>query len=107
LQTIGQLVDDLYEMRNFMAHGDRIPDRFFNDAARSGFNGQVRKWEMLTEAASFIIRASLQKILRDGLLDYFADAGPAEAHFAAHNLTKSGLRAARRAAQLPARPGVP
>jgi hypothetical protein len=72
--TIGQAVDDLFEMRNFMAHGDRIPDRFFNDAPRSGFNGQVRKWEVLTEAASFIIRASLLTILR------FADAGPAEAY---------------------------
>ena len=85
--TIGQAVDDLYE----------IPDRFFNDTPRSGFNGQVRKWEVLTEAASFIIRASLLKILR------FADAGPCRSILAAQTLTKSVWRAV----QPPARPDAP
>jgi hypothetical protein len=104
--TIGQAVDDLYEVRNFMAHGDRIADAFFTDTPRHGFNGPVPKL-VLAEAASFIVRASLLRILRDGLLDHFADAGPAEAYFGAQNLTKSALRAAQRAAQLPARAGAP
>jgi len=37
--TVGQIIGDLYEMRNFMAHGDKIPDPFFTDILRNGFNG--------------------------------------------------------------------
>jgi hypothetical protein len=97
--TVGAIVDDLYEMRNYLAHGDKIPDRFFSEVLRHGFNGQVYKREVLLEAASFIIRTSLLKILRDNLLDHFADAGSAEAYFGAHNLTKPALRAQARAAE--------
>lgn len=96
---IDQIVEDLYEMRNFMAHGDKIPDSFFTTTLRTGFNGAIKQWEVLLEAASFIVRASLLKILRDGLLDHFADAGPAEAYFGAENLTKSKLYAAKEAAR--------
>jgi hypothetical protein len=96
--TVGAIVDDLYEMRNYPAHGDRIPDRFFREVLRYGFNGQVHKREVLFEAASFIIRTSLLKILRDNLLHHFADAGSAEAYFNAQNLTKSALRAQARVA---------
>ena len=94
--TVGGIVGDLYEMRNFIAHGDKIPESFFKDVVRTGFNGGVPKREMLLEGASFIIRTSLLKILRDGLKNHFADAGPAEAYFGAQNLTKSVLRAASR-----------
>lgn len=92
--TVGQIVASLYEMRNFMAHGDKIPEAYFTEALRQGLNGSVSKREVLLEAASFIIRASLLKILREDLLDHFADAGPAETYFSAQNLTKSVLRRA-------------
>jgi len=94
--TVDMVVDDLYEMRNFMAHGDKVPDRFFSDILRDGFNDGVNKVEVLIEAASFIIRTSLLKILRDKLLDHFTDAEPAEAYFGAQNLTRSVLRTRRR-----------
>jgi hypothetical protein len=97
--TIDQIVDDLYEMRNFMAHGDKIPDPYFATTLRTGFNGPIRKTEVLLEAASFIVRASLLRILRDGLIQHFADASPAEAYFGAEHLTKSELYAARDAAR--------
>lgn len=93
--TISQVLDDLYELRNYIAHGDRIPDAFFNDTPRHSIAGPVLKPEMLTEAASFIIRATLLKILQDGLLDHFIDAGPAEAYFAARKLTARDIRAAQ------------
>ena len=96
--TINQVIADLYEMRNFLAHGDKIPDLFFKTVLRQGLGGDVGKPEVLLEAASFIIRITLLKILRNGLLDYFADAASAEAYFAAQNLTRSALNAARRAA---------
>jgi hypothetical protein len=90
--TVGQVIEDLYELRNFMAHGDRIPDELFNSEMRVGFNGGVKKLEVLMEAASFIIRTSLLRILRDRLLDNFADAAPAQAYFAGQGLTKTLLR---------------
>lgn len=93
--------NELYDLRNFTAHGDRLPDHFFKDTPRDGFNGPVNKLEVLTEAASFIIRTSLLKILHDGLLDHFADAGPAEAFFSAQDLTKSALIAKNKQKQTP------
>ena len=65
--TLADVLDDLYELRNFVAHGDKIPDVFFQTYPRVGINGGVCKAEVLSEATSFIIRASLLKILRDGL----------------------------------------
>jgi len=97
--TVGQIIADLYQMRNFMAHGDKIPDAYLTDVLRVGFNGDVAKWEVLVEAASFVVRASLLKILRDGLLNHFAEAGPAEAYFGAQRLTRRELQAANAAAR--------
>lgn len=91
--AVGRVLDDLYELRNYIAHGNRIPDTFF-DIARYDL-APVTKAEALTEAGSFIIRSSLLKILRDGLLEHFADAGPAEAYFGAQNLTRSALGSSR------------
>ncbi|HEV2386493.1 MAG TPA: hypothetical protein VGS20_04485 [Candidatus Acidoferrales bacterium] len=96
--TVGQIVEGLYELRNYVAHGDRIPGPYFTETPRRGVSGAVNRCEVLIEAASFIIRASLLKILRERLLDYFADAGPAEAYFTGQGLTRHVLRAAQRAA---------
>jgi hypothetical protein len=93
--TVGDVVDELYEMRNFIAHGDRLPEEFFTTAMRRGFNGDVYKREVLIEAASFIIRTSLLRVLREQLLHQFASATSAEAYFEAQNLTKSALRRPR------------
>jgi hypothetical protein len=92
--TVGQIVDDLYDLRNFMAHGDRVPDPYFRDDLRIGLDGGVKRVEVLLEAASFIVRMSLLKILRDNLLMHFADAGPAEGYFGANGLTNAQIRAA-------------
>ncbi len=90
--TVGAIVDDLYEVRNHVAHGDRVPNRFFVDVSRRSFNGGITRFEVLLEAASFIIRSSLLKILREGLLDHFADATQAEAFFGGKGLTLSEIR---------------
>jgi hypothetical protein len=88
---VGQVVEELYNVRNFIAHGDRIPDRYFKETLRDGINGRVNLISVLFEAASFIIRYSLLKILRDGLLPQFAEAAHAEAYFATQHLTHSEL----------------
>lgn len=89
--SVGQIVDDLYEMRNFLAHGDKLDDHFLKDTLRDGINGREIVQEVLFEAQSFIIRSSLLKILRDGLLDHFADAAHSQSFFGAQNLTRSAL----------------
>lgn len=94
--AVGSIIQDLYTLRNFVAHGDKVPDQFFTEMPRSGFNGGVKKIEVIIEAASFIIRASLLKILRDHLLDCFADAAPAETYFGAHGLTRKALQGNQR-----------
>jgi hypothetical protein len=89
--TLGDVLNDLYELRNYVAHGDKVPDSFFNTFPRTGINGGISKVEVLCETASLVIRASLIKILRERLLDQFADAKPAEGYFGAQGLVNSKL----------------
>jgi hypothetical protein len=95
--TVAQIVDALYNVRNFVAHGDRIPDTYFSNRVRNGMNGSGMFMDVLFEAQSFIIRTTLLKILRDGLLDHFATAAASEAYFDANGLTNSQIRARERA----------
>jgi hypothetical protein len=92
--TVGQIADDLYDLRNLIAHGDRVPDPYFRENLRQGLGDGVKRGEVLLEAASFIVRTSLLKILRDDLLNHFTDAGPTEAYFGAQGLTNAQIRAA-------------
>jgi len=90
--TIGDILHALYNVRNHLAHGDRIPDFYFLQTARDGLNGGVVARDVVLEAASFIIRSSLLKILREGLTRHFIDASAAESYFDANNLTNSQIR---------------
>ncbi|MFZ0770361.1 MAG: hypothetical protein WCA49_04195 [Candidatus Sulfotelmatobacter sp.] len=90
--SVGEVLNDLYKVRNFIAHGDRIPDSSFSTPRRQTFGDSVVEFEVLLEAASFIIRSTLLKILREGLLVHFADAAAAEAYFGKAGLTKSKLK---------------
>jgi hypothetical protein len=95
--TVGAIVDDLYEVRNYLAHGDRIPNHFFTDKPRSGVNGPLNKMAVLFEAQSFIIRHSMLKMLGDGLTAHFAGAAESEAYFGANGLTNSQLQKKKKA----------
>lgn len=91
--TLADVLDDLYTVRNCIAHGDRVPDKFFSgywsgspyDSAQANFIS------VLEEAASFIVRASLLKILKDNLLYHFRGGPESQAYFASHNLVRSKL----------------
>jgi len=96
--TVGQMANALYNVRNFVAHGDRIPDLYFSNRLRDGMNGSGMFMGVYFEAMSFIIRTSLLKILRDGLLDHFANAAASEAYFDANDLTRKKIRARQKAA---------
>jgi hypothetical protein len=102
--TVGDMVKAWYNVRNHLAHGDRIPDIYFMQEARHAIGGAVNAMEFLIEGASFLIRSSLLKILRDGLLHHFVDAAAAESYFDANNLTNSKIRARQDAAVLAGRP---
>jgi hypothetical protein len=88
--TIEDILDDLYELRNSVAHGDKTPDKFFVEK-RIGYGQSLNLADVLHEALSFIIRASLLRILEDKLLDHFADGPASEAYFGAQGLTRSLL----------------
>lgn len=93
--TVGAVVRELYKMRSFIAHGDNVPSVYFTETPRQCVAGGVTKAEVLHEAASFIIRASLLKILREGLLAHFANATAAEKYFGAEGLILPILQKAR------------
>jgi hypothetical protein len=90
--TIEEVIDDLYELRNSVAHGDKTPDKFFA-VARTDYDENVSLAEVLTEAASRIIRGSLLRILEDNLLKEFANGPASEAYFGSKGFTRSVLYA--------------
>jgi hypothetical protein len=97
--TVEGVIDNLYELRNGVAHGDKTPDKFFV-TARSEYGQDVALAEVLVEAVSRIIRASLLRILEGNLLDKFADGPASETYFGAQGLTRSVLYAKQKAKTL-------
>jgi len=89
--TVQDLVGEIYCLRNHIAHGDKVPDYYFQQPGRSDFNWDLPKYVALTEGISFIVRQSLLKILRDDLLEKFADGPSSEAYFTANRLTKTQI----------------
>ncbi len=88
--TVGDVLDDLYELRNSVVHGDKTPDKFFVEKRIA--DGQSVNWgDVIHEALSFIVRASLLKILEENLLNHFVDGPASQAYFHSHCLVKSLL----------------
>ena len=94
--SIGNVVGRLYDVRNYIAHGDIIPKEYFVKKMREGVAGEVATIEVLGEAASFIARQSLLRILKEGLLHHFENAATADAYFAAQELTKPLLKKSKK-----------
>ncbi len=90
--TIGDVVDDLYRVRNFIAHGGRIPDEYFQRPMRRGLDRELVVLDVLQEAISFVVRKSLLRVVQDNLLDHFAGAGATEDYFRTAGLTLSEIR---------------
>jgi hypothetical protein len=85
--TVGDILDDLYLMRNCISHGDRLNDKYFA-VKRADLTEGLPLFGVLTEGASFIIRYSLLKILHDGLIEHFVGATESAAYFAANGLSR-------------------
>jgi hypothetical protein len=90
--TVGNVVEELYVLRNCIAHGDKVPDDFYQRKARQGVNGELSMLLVLVEALSFTVRKSLLRILRDSLLNEFASAASSEIYFEAAGLTNTAIR---------------
>jgi hypothetical protein len=90
--SVADVMDEIYCLRNNIAHGDKIPDYYFQTPGRKMFDGQeLYKVDILIEAISSIIRQSLLAILKNGLLNHFRDRTSSEAYFGGLGLTKSSL----------------
>jgi hypothetical protein len=94
--TVGDVIGDVYCLRNHIAHGDKVPDYYYQLTDRFGPMGQLKRVEMLLEAISFVIRNSLLKILKDNLVSHFQDGPSSEAYFTGKRLTKSLLHTSLR-----------
>jgi hypothetical protein len=71
--TIGEVVEDVNVVRNCIAHGERVPDKYFRqDAGRNTLNGRVKYITVLDDALAFIVRATLRRIIAENLLSDFA-----------------------------------
>jgi hypothetical protein len=84
------VADEVYCLRNNIAHGDKLPSYYFEMAGRGDFERpfSLSRWDTLIEAISFLVRHSLLAILRKGLIENFRDGDTSEAYFSAHRLAK-------------------
>ena len=72
--AVGDVVEDVNVVRNCIAHGERIPDKYFRqDAGRNTLNGRVNYITVLDDALAFIVRATLRRIIAENLLSDFAN----------------------------------
>ena len=88
---VRDVIDEIYCLRNHIAHGDRLPQYYFETVGRKAIDeSPIYMGEMLSEAISSIVRQSLLVILERGLISHFKDAPTAENYFKGH--TKSILK---------------
>jgi hypothetical protein len=90
--TIAGIVDEIYCLRNHIAHGDKVPDYYWQFEGRVDLDGHLSRTDMLIEAISFIVRRSLLLILKNNLLNHFQDAASSEAYFGSQQLTKKEIK---------------
>jgi hypothetical protein len=91
--TVATVINEIYCLRNNIAHGDKTPDYYFNTCGRVLYDGhELSRVDMLIEAISSIVRQSLLTILKNGLLNHFQDRASSEAYFGGLGLTKSLIK---------------
>jgi hypothetical protein len=90
--TVSDMLGEIYCLRNHTAHGDKVPDVYYQTTGRATFDGNITKFETLMESISFIIRRCLLKILSAGLLDEFANESTSRLYFSQLGLTKTEIK---------------
>jgi hypothetical protein len=90
---VADVVDEIYCLRNHIAHGDAVPDYYFEATGRPDYDGNLIRIEMLSEAISVLLRQSLLRIMKDNLLRHFQNSVSSEEYFAALGLNKTSINA--------------
>jgi hypothetical protein len=85
--TVGDVVGDVYKLRNKFAHGEWIPKEYLGRPGYRGKAGNPLSYaDVLLEATSIILRMSLIRILKDDLLEVFRSKDALDWHFSRHGL---------------------
>jgi hypothetical protein len=86
--TIGDTLEDLYNVRNMAAHGRKVPSDYLTPVPHM-FGQAFGRAEILAEAASFIIRKTAIRILASNLLVHYTDVRARENYWRHYGLSKS------------------
>jgi hypothetical protein len=87
-QTVAGVVDPIYELRNYVMHGQRVPETFYIQDGRVGLDGPLRRVEELVEALSFLLRKSIQTAVDTNTLESFKNDSARRSYFAPLTKTK-------------------
>jgi hypothetical protein len=90
-QTVVGVVGPIYELRNTVVHGQRVPDSFYVQDGRVGLDGPLRRVEELVEVLSFLLRKSIMVVLEQNLLETFKEESTIKAYFSGRGLTRTKL----------------
>jgi hypothetical protein len=86
-ETIGSTLNEIYEVRNMIGHGRRVPQRYLTAVPHIFNNAELGRVEILAEAASFIIRKTLVHIFSQKLSTHYVDIDAREEYW----LNKFGI----------------
>ena len=77
--TLKNVLEDIYKVRNKLAHGEWIPKEYIE---KPGYVGGAHSYaDVLVEATGIILRLALIKILRESLLETFGSKDNLDRHF--------------------------
>lgn len=89
---VGEIIKDVYELRNHIVHGEKVPDKFWAPArASASFTEPISKIDVLFEGLSFILRKSLLRVFHDNLLEEFKDRLSSRKYWKGFGLTRRDL----------------
>jgi hypothetical protein len=92
-QTVADVAQDVYRLRNFFAHGEWPGTDWTQRNLRQGVGDDpITYADMLREATSVLLRASLAKILKNDLLDLFGNKQKMNSYFAQFGLVRKSKR---------------
>jgi hypothetical protein len=78
--TVKNVLQDIYVVRNRLAHGDWFPKEFLE---KPGYDGGASSYaDVLIEATGIVLRRTLIKVLKESLLDTFCDKNRLDKYFA-------------------------
>jgi hypothetical protein len=86
-ETIGSTLNEIYEVRNMIGHGRRVPQPYLTAVPHVFNNAELGRVEILAESASFIIRKTLIHIFSQKLFSHYIDIDAREEYW----LNKFGI----------------